>query len=461
MPGLDDEFISQPLGVLYLGAILERAGIPVKCMDERTFSSEEIKAGIAEADVVGISVMTPFVQRGFDLARYAREQGKTVWIGGPHATVDPQSTLETGLFDLVFVREAEITIQEVLPVLDDKEKLKEIPGLLFYEDSGEKCLTPERPFTVDLDPLPFPARHLLPMDRYFSKNKERLLYVYTSRGCPYKCVFCQKEVYGRKFRSRSVDNVCNELEQVQGDYQPGAILFIDELFTCNKKRVFEFCDSLIARNIKLNWCCETRVDRIDFDMMMAMRRAGMRRIYFGVETGSPRSLKTLKKMFTREKIIETLKASRRANLWTKVFLIVGTPGETMEDFDLTASMLREAHPDMVRTALFNPLIGSPSFEIYHDRIDFDLIFKEYVASSGTPYIHENFTNEELCEIEKRLVREYSEWYEQPAQRFKRWLARMRFYLRYPGCALARFHEKIGPKVPGGALVKGGSAVDGG
>jgi radical SAM superfamily enzyme YgiQ (UPF0313 family) len=439
-PGQNEEIIAQPLGILYLGAILEKEGFSVRCMDERIHDRGEIEAAVQEADVVGLSAMTPYLQRALDWGEYAKAKGKTSIIGGPHATVDPHSTLDTKRFDYVFIREAEITIREAAPLLDDREKLKAVPGLTFFDDEGCKVVTEERPFNLELDGVPFPARHLLPMDRYFARNKERLVYVYTSRGCPYTCVFCQKEVYGRQFRSRSTDNICRELELVQQEFDPGAVLFIDELFTCKKKRVIELCDAMVERNLRMNWVCETRVDRVDYEMMMAMRRAGLRRMYFGVESGSPKSLEVLNKRFTVAQVIETLKAARRANIWTKIFLIVGTPGETTEDLELTAGMLKTAHPDMVRTALFNPLIGSPSFDIYHDRIDMDMIFKEFVASGGTPYRHENFTPEELRDAERKLVADYEAWYGRPAQRFRRWLSRMKFYLSHPGETMARLKE---------------------
>ena len=128
-PGLDDDYIAQPLGILYLGAILEQAGVPVRCVDERITPREEILQSIREADVVGLSAMTPFLQRALDWGRHAREQGKITMMGGPHATVDPDSILDSGHFDYVFIGEAEITIREAIPLLDDREKLKGVKDL--------------------------------------------------------------------------------------------------------------------------------------------------------------------------------------------------------------------------------------------------------------------------------------------------------------------------------------------
>lgn len=436
-PGEGMEFVSQPLGILYLGAILEGAGCRVACTDERIFSQEEIHAAIRDADVVGFSVMTPFVKRAYALARYAKAEGKMTMIGGGHATVDPGSLLDSGLFDLIFIGEAELTITEVLPILDDKERLREIPGLAFHDDDGGRVCNDPRPFNKQLDRIPFPARHLLPMDAYFQHNDERLIYVFTSRGCPYTCVFCTEANHGRGIRTRSVENVCDELEALLAEYTPGAVLFIDELFTANRKRVIALCDEMVRRGIELDWVCETRVDRVDPEMLMAMRRAGMRRIYFGVETGSPESLKTLNKRFTLEQILTALKMARRANLWTKVFLIIGTPNETLEDIELTAKMLRDAMPDMARCALFNPVKGSAAYTIYHDRIDHESMTSEYVNSPGTPYRHENFTLDELNALRERLVADYEAWYRRPRRRLTRWLLRMRFYAEHPAWILRR------------------------
>lgn len=430
-PGMDDDFIAQPLGILYLGAIFREEGFPVKCIDERISTKEKIYEEIEKADVVGISAMTPFLKRALDWGKYARDKGKVTMMGGPHATVDPDSLLDSGFFDYVFIGEAEITVREAIPLLDDKEKLKEIQGMGFFDDNGNKVITEQRPFNKDLDSVPFPAWDMLPIEDYFKRNKERLFYIFTSRGCPFNCVFCQKKLTGRGFRTRSVDNIVNELEQIVTRYKPGNLLFIDELFTCQKKRVMAICEEIRKRNLKLNWACETRVDRIDYEMMMMMRKAGMRRMYFGVESGSEQSLKTLNKRFTVDQVIKTLKTARRADIWTKIFLIAGAPNETAQDFEDTKAMLKKAMPDRVRSSLFNPLIASPSFDIYRDRIDMDQIFTEYVDSESTPYQHENFTVKELNEIRWGMQKDYEDWYMKPAQKFRRKLWRIRFLLENP------------------------------
>lgn len=432
-PGQDDMFIAMPLGILYLGAILRELGYPVTCLDERVSSEQEFREAIDRADVVGLSALTPHVQRALRWATEAKRRGKITMMGGPHVTVDPHTPLDSGQIDYGVMREAEESLPQVLRALGNPDALAEIEGLAFFGRNGQKIVTPERPLIREenLDKIPFPAWDMLPVERYFSLNRERLFYIFTSRGCPFRCVFCQKELTGRGFRQRSNENVLDELETIVKRYRPGNVLFIDELFTCRKKRVIELCQGILDRGLKLNMSCETRVDMIDEKMARLMKRAGFRRMYFGVEAANDRSLKTLKKDYPAWKVVKCLRMMRRVGIWTKVFLIVGTPGETAEDIAETEQRIREAHPDLIRISLFNPLTATASFQLYQDRIDPTLVNTEYVDSDRTPYMHEHFTNEELNMIRRRMIRDYERWYYAPRQRIDRWAQRVRYYSENP------------------------------
>jgi len=350
-------------------------------------------------------------------------------MGGPHATVDVDTFLDCGAIDYVIGGEAEDSIVQFVAGVDQgKEALLDVPGIAFDKADGTRHTSPQPPLIKDLDRIPFPAWDALPFGRYSAMNKERLFYIFTSRGCPFRCIFCQKELTGRGFRTRSVSNILDELQLIHDTYDPGNVLFIDELFTCQKKRIYEICEGIMERGLKLNMSCETRVDMLDYDMAVTMRKAGFMRIYFGVESGSQRSLDTLVKDYTVDKIIEALKITRRAGIWTKVFLIVGTPGETQTDYDNTARVMKESMPDRIRTSLFNPLTATASFEQFKDRIDPTLVKTEYVDSDRSPYIHENFSNDELNQIKRKLVEEYEAWYDSAPARWRRFVARMRYYL---------------------------------
>jgi radical SAM superfamily enzyme YgiQ (UPF0313 family) len=429
-PGQDDFFIAMPLGIIYLAAILRQHGADVACCDERVCSEAEVDAHLRSAEILGLSSLTPHVNRAIRYAQKARAYNPDLItvMGGPHATVDVDTFLDSGALDYVIGGEAEDSIVQFMQGVDrGREALTKVPGIAFDRADGTRHQNPQPPLMKDLDRIPFPAWDLLPFDRYAGMNKEKLFYIFTSRGCPFRCVFCQKELTGRGFRTRSVKNILDELQEIHDTYEPGNVLFIDELFTCQKKRVYEICEGIIERGLKLNMSCETRVDMLDYDMAVTMRKAGFMRMYFGVESGSQRSLDTLIKDYKVEKIIEALKITRRAGIWTKIFLIVGTPGETMQDIQETAEVMRLGMPDRVRTSLFNPLTATASFEQFKDRIDPDLVKTEYVDSDRSPYIHENFSNDDLNRIKRNLVEEYEAWYESRPARMRRFLARVRYY----------------------------------
>lgn len=429
-PGQDDFFIAMPLGIIYLGAILREAGADVECCDERVCTSAEVEAYIGKAEILGLSALTPHVNRAIRYAEKAKAQNPDVVtiMGGPHATVDVDTFLDSGAFDYVLGGEAEDTFVDFLRGVErGKEALKDIPGLAFDWEPGRRHVNSQPPLIKDLDRIPFPAWEMLPFERYAAMNKERLFYIFTSRGCPFRCVFCQKELTGRGFRTRSVENILDELQEIHDKYRPGNVLFIDELFTCQKKRVYDICEGIVKRGLKLNMSCETRVDMIDYDMARTMKKAGFNRMYFGVESISQRSLDTLVKDYKAEKVVDCLRMMRRAGIWTKVFLIVGTPEETLADIEETARGLRAAMPDRVRTSLFNPLTATASFEKYKDRIDPDLVRTEYVDSDRSPYIHENFGNDELNRIKRKLVEDYEAFYDSTPAKARRFLYRLRYY----------------------------------
>lgn len=443
-PHVQEDPLAMVLGITYLAACLEKEGIPVELCDERIVDDAYVKAAIERNDIVGCSSLTPNVRRAIAWAKYAKERGKITLMGGPHASVDPGLFLDSGAFDYVLKGEAEYTLGQFLKALDGgrEEEIAAVPGIAFNRD-GDRVDNPAPPLIKKLDEIPFPARHLLPQDRYFQLNPERLAYIFTTRGCPYKCIFCQKELTGRGYRVRSTQNIVEELEQVIKTYHPGSVLFIDEIFSLRKKRIHELCEEIIRRGLKFEWVCNTRADCVDYPLLKAMYKAGCRRIYYGWESGSQRMLDVLKKDLTPRQIIEAAHMTRRAGIWAKVFLIVGSPGETKEDIAETEKVLRVASPDLIRVSVFNPLVGTPSWDLLQARINIDDLTENYVSSNRSAYSHEHFTQEELEEIKRDLVRSYERWYNGTNQKIARYFDRVRFYLENPQQGANRLKRAAG------------------
>jgi radical SAM superfamily enzyme YgiQ (UPF0313 family) len=214
---------------------------------------------------------------------------------------------------------------------------------------------------------------------------------------------------------------------------------VDEILTLRRARIREMCDEILRRGLKFEWIANTRGDCVDYPLLKHMHRAGCRRIYYGWETGSQRMLDTLKKDMTAEQVVESARMTRRAGIWAKVYLIVGSPGETPEDIKETEKVLRVAGPDLIRISVFNPLIGTESWDNYQASIDISDLTENYVSSNRSAYKHENFTQIELEELRKQMVRNYERWYYSYPARGRRVWERALYYLENP----AYFKKRIG------------------
>ena len=444
-PHVQEDPLSMILGIGYLGAMFERRGLPVELWDERIGTDSEMRDAIARNDVIGFSPLTPNVRRALAWAKHAKSLGKTTIVGGPHASVDQGVFLDSGHFDYVLKGEGDYTFPSFVEALEGGREadLAEVPGLATMRDGELAIDNPAPPLIKKLDALPNPARHLLPMESYFKNNPERLVYVLSTRGCPFKCIFCQKELTGRGFRVRSTSEIVDELESIVRAYDPGVIAFVDEILTLRKKRIHELCDEILRRRLKFEWIANTRADCVDYPLLKHMHRAGCRRIYYGWESGSQRMLDVLKKDLTPEVIVETARLTRRAGIWAKVYIIVGSPGETEHDIAETEKVLRLAAPDLVRISVFNPLIGTESWDRYQASIDIEDLDENYVSSNRSAYRHEHFDQVELEELRKRMVRSYERWYYAMPQRVRRAWERALYYAENPSHGRKRLGRALG------------------
>lgn len=190
---------------------------------------------------------------------------------------------------------------------------------------------PQRAFIENLDTLPLPARDLFDNQAYQEYYKktfgQAVTSVMTSRGCPYKCDFCSKPVFGDVFRARSAANVVDEIEDVLS-YGYESIFFQDDCFTLDERRVFNICEEILRRGLNLNWECLSRVDAINLDLLSKMKQAGCRRVFFGIESGNNDVLKIMNKQLTIEQAKRAVELTASSGLKTGAFFILGYPSET-------------------------------------------------------------------------------------------------------------------------------------
>jgi len=406
----ESERPTPPLGITYLGAVLEKAGLPVKLLDCRLSEAKDIIHEIESADIVGISAPSVLAKGALELAGYAKSLGKITVVGGPHATISPDFFLRDreGLVDFVVRGEGEHTLLELVQKLSDGEDWKEVEGIFYLKDS-KIVHTPDRPAIRNLDDLPFPARHLLPMKEYLRRWKKTIGYTFlnllSSRGCPYSCFFCSKEIFGKVYRARSTKNVVDEMEFMVEKYAPDHLFFNDDVFTLNRWRVLQICNELIERRLKVDWGCESRVDTVDHELLKAMKKSGCTRIAYGVESGSQRILNVLKKNVTAEQVKRATSLTKKVGIQVVHYLIVGTPGETVEDIELTKRLIRETNPDYIGVSFFTPFPGGESWKLLEDRLLItDLEQFDYFDSPV--FKHENFPPEQLKEIRLEMLKEF-------------------------------------------------------
>lgn len=344
-PQLYDPSAYPSLGLLYLGAVLQKAGFECQYVDLSSLEATE-KITMPPADFHLISILTATYQsckRVMDTINFGFKVG-----GGFHASLFPAETLKDLKLDAVVVGEGEQVIADVL-----KNKIK---GITF---GG---------VVKDLDSLPFPARELVPLNqlRNFSnvhgdtyKGDGAATTIITSRGCCYRCSFCCKALPQMRYiRYRSPRNIVDELEQVSSNFDIWHFRFIDDIFTVNRRRIYDLCSLIKQHQLEIFWLCITRTDAVTSDLLKAMYQSGCREIHFGIESGSQRLLDLMNKQTTVETNLKAVEKAKEAGLKVKEFLMYGFPTETEQDLELTKKFVIESQPDKWTVSKFTLFPGS-------------------------------------------------------------------------------------------------------
>ncbi|MBS7640030.1 MAG: radical SAM protein [Candidatus Bathyarchaeia archaeon] len=361
-----------PLGLAYLASVLEKNGCEVKIIDALALglSLSQVRGALNmdQPDIIGITASTPMIYDAYNVARVAKEvcPNSTVVLGGPHPTFLPMETLkECPSADIVCIGEGEETMVELTEAIRRKTDLSRVRGIAFRTSDGKIVKTEPRPLIKDLDSLPFPAWHLLPMDKYTVLGKKTVIcHIMSSRGCPFHCIFCSSSrIFGRKHRARSAKNVVDEIEFLISEYNPSYIEFSDDEFTLNQKRVEEICDELKKRGIDIAWACGSRVDTVSRSLLKKMREAGCSFIYYGIESASQRILNFIKKGITIEQIKRAVMLTKEAGIKMMGAFIVGFPDETKEEIKSTLNFPKKLKVDYVQFTIATPYPGTEFYEM--------------------------------------------------------------------------------------------------
>jgi anaerobic magnesium-protoporphyrin IX monomethyl ester cyclase len=340
-----EEAPSPPLGICYVAAAFEAAGADVRIFDYivRGYSPEKLKNELDAfmPDVVGTNAVTMNFYAAAGILKTAKQHNPSLitLMGGPHVSFDFKDTLHAyPEIDLIVIGEGEETLKELIPVIQRKEAWHDIKGLAFMEN-GRLVVTGHREFISDLDTLPMPARHLLPVSRYLALGFP--VSIITSRGCPNHCIFCQgRRMVGMKVRYRSPKSVADEMENILS-YGFKRINIADDFFTSNKKRVKRICEEILNRGLKFSWSAFARVDSCNRDVLCLMRDAGCDTVSFGIESGNPEMLKRIKKGITLDQAREAIRLCKEVGMGVFLSFMVGLPGETARTLKDTRAFAEE------------------------------------------------------------------------------------------------------------------------
>ncbi len=425
--------IYPPLGISTLAARLEQlGGYDVVLKDDSIDTLDEIREAMAWADAVGISSLTPNAKRARELGQMSRQQfGKPTILGGPHPTTNPEYFLNAGAADICVQSEGDYTLPEVLQHLHDRGAWESIQGITFLKD-GQLFATPRRALLKDMDEMPWPAYHRYDMRRYMDGMVNPGISIMTSRGCPFSCTFCDAEMTPRQYRAMTPRRAVDMIEKLLHDYNPPQIFFFDDLFTIQRKRVIGICQEIVRRNLAFEWSCESRVDTVDFEMLRWMRKAGCIKIYYGLESGSPSVLVTMKKDVTPEKILQGARLTRQIGIYFKFFVLYGFPSDTEEAHVETEDLVCAARPDAICCSILVPIPGTEVYEEIKHQLVSDVTEQDFHFWHHSEFWkHPRFSHDELVAERERLLKRHAAAVHGLGARLHRKWERLLITLRHP------------------------------
>lgn len=425
------------LGLGYVAAVLEQRGHNIKILDSPALDidiTNTVENVVKQRpDLVGVTCLTSNFSRCLVLVKEIKDRLDTeIIFGGPHPTLFPRQVIDNDYIDYAIIGEGEITTSELVEKLESGGKLDKVKGIA-YRNDGYLIVNEYRPQIEDLDSLPFPARHLMPLKRYRPAPNEYkrlpMMTMVTSRGCPYSCTFCcARRMWGQRYRQRSVDNVIEEIKFLVNKYRVRDISFFDEIWGLRKFWINELCDRLIDENLDVVWSCYARADiisRTPRQVLNKMKKAGCWHIFFGFESGNQDLLENIKKGITLQQIRDAVIKAKSAGIEIMANFMLALPGETPEKAMETINLAIELDPEIAK---FNVTVPHPGTDLYEEIIGGKWGLLEGEKDKYTGYFPVFIPSEykNMKEIEKIKRMAYWKFYLRPSYILRRML-RIRSY----------------------------------
>ena len=406
-----------PLGILYIASTLLRDGFDVRVFDTLYESTDAVTDELRrfQPDMIGVSFLTTEFKLTCQWVAHMREvcPRAILFGGGAHLSsgVGTRAAQRLGL-DFAVYAEGELTALEVCRRIRDQRDYRDATGIMWRGEDGRIVKNPPTRLLDDIDKLPHPARHLLRKEKSLTPPGHIRSYLcngtltsFTSRGCNAHCTFCDTHIlFGRSVRRRSVANVMEELEEARRQFQFDSIYFMDDTFTLNQRWVYDFCKEI--KRTGLAWGCETRVTSVNVSLLQAMKDAGCVQVDYGVESGSPRVLKGMKKGITRDLIVKAFDMTRAVGIRTFATMMVGLPEEHEEDVEQSVRLVKRIRPNFLHVTIATPLPGTELYELavengWVDQVRCEEVEWDFVNTTE-PVMKVNFTGAELLRNRRRV-----------------------------------------------------------
>lgn len=414
------EYSAPPLGLAYLAAILEKHSHEVKIFDGWVQNLDIVLPRTINSfspQLIGLTGLTVDIMRTFKRAEQIKKLAPSIPLifGGPHATMAPGNTLKNvKAIDIVVLGEGENTIVELVQWARGKRKLSEIDGIAYREKNKIKHTKP-RKLIANLDTIPLPARHLLNLKLYRPSPKEHKRLpgtdIITSRGCPYQCAFCFKQVFGSRYRAHSPEYVIKEIKQLVKNYGIKDLFFRDDTFTIEPERVKKICGMMLSEKIDITFTTLARVDRLDYETLKIMKQAGCWKILLGIESGNQKSLDLMKKGITLKQVREAVLNCKKLGIEADGFFMIGIPGETKKDALRTIKFAKSLGLDFAQFYICTPYPGTPLYELSKKSGDLNIKenewekFNQYGASKPL-FVPYGWTGKELKKFQARAWKSF-------------------------------------------------------
>jgi len=380
-----------PLGLMYIAAYLKkyfRHDVEILDAQILKMSYEELKQEIRtkSPDVVGITTTTYTLPDVIETAKIVKEEDNSIHVnlGGVHTHIFPEETINFPYVDSLILGEGEIAFSQLVNSLEQRSNnLSHIKGII-YKDKSQIIKTPAQEIIFDIDSLPYPDREMIPYKKYIL-NGTIFTTILSSRGCPYECSYCHRPPLSRNFRPRSSSNIIDEIEEcVKLGIQE--FIFVDDVFTLNRKRVFELCDEIIRRNLKIRFRITARGNNIDYSLLLKLKEAGCRWIHYEIATGSQEMLDFLKKEITLKQIQYAIKVTNDIKITNSIDVILGLPNETKKHILKTIKFVNRLNPDFAYFSLNFPYPGTELYKVwlsnYSKKRDY---WQEYAAQPNPEF----------------------------------------------------------------------------